>query len=622
MPLPPPLGHSQSQGSQSQNGYRSPYGPSGYASPNYPPVGGGGGQSPIMHPQAYGFPPFQPYGYEYGQPQFPNQAMMNWNGRPMLPNERPQEYSIQQSPVHTSIPPNPLSHPPSQPPHPSSLPVQIANQGSVPVFGSISANGKIQSPPPPENKPISSESSRERQFVFGSIGVSAEERITSPPPPTIADSGEPKTFTAFSIGISADEQASSSIRSRTRSGKARSRNNGVVDRTTSQDSARSGLEPGIPVAEVKVIDLTDAEPKWEFAGSNQLEATQELPTEKEEAAEASQEEPPRHTEATYPPRSQQTVLPTENRPSTQLSGAQAVPLPVPSTYGGLPPPPLGEEFLEVQDYGYGFGPSSGTGIVPLMMRERERERERERWETYGPGPGGNRGGGDFSGRGRDWRGREPPVEYRTDREPPREPRAERDYLPRDNIPTRDYVPREYGPPPTRGGRRGTNGPLAPPPFVNERGADRGIYGVGRRGRSFVRGYGGRGGYGRGGYGNQQTPPMQSRQPAYTPPSHFNALPSQALPDPSSGFYPPPQATFYPPQQGYDMYQPPVISPQSSSLHPVPAPLSSINFPIDPTRWQLLGQLEYYLSAQNMVSDFFLRQQVSKPRHTLFAMFLI
>jgi la-related protein 1 len=32
--------------------------------------------------------------------------------------------------------------------------------------------------------------------------------------------------------------------------------------------------------------------------------------------------------------------------------------------------------------------------------------------------------------------------------------------------------------------------------------------------------------------------------------------------------------------------------------------------LDPTRWYLLGQLEYYLSPQNLAQDFFLRQRVS------------
>jgi la-related protein 1 len=50
-------------------------------------------------------------------------------------------------------------------------------------------------------------------------------------------------------------------------------------------------------------------------------------------------------------------------------------------------------------------------------------------------------------------------------------------------------------------------------------------------------------------------------------------------------------------------------PGPSSGHPLPRPLSNLTFPLDPTRFYLLGQLEYYLSAQNLVSDIFLRKRV-------------
>jgi len=42
---------------------------------------------------------------------------------------------------------------------------------------------------------------------------------------------------------------------------------------------------------------------------------------------------------------------------------------------------------------------------------------------------------------------------------------------------------------------------------------------------------------------------------------------------------------------------------------VPSPLSTPSFPLDTTRYYLLGQLEYYLSPQNMAQDFYLRKQV-------------
>ena len=42
---------------------------------------------------------------------------------------------------------------------------------------------------------------------------------------------------------------------------------------------------------------------------------------------------------------------------------------------------------------------------------------------------------------------------------------------------------------------------------------------------------------------------------------------------------------------------------------LPAPPSTLSFPLDTTRYYLLGQLEYYLSPQNMAQDLYLRKQV-------------
>jgi la-related protein 1 len=90
------------------------------------------------------------------------------------------------------------------------------------------------------------------------------------------------------------------------------------------------------------------------------------------------------------------------------------------------------------------------------------------------------------------------------------------------------------------------------------------------------------------------------------------------------FLPPP-----PPLPPHLLHPPPIsgppsaVSPTASVGHvpstpgagpaepPVPMPMTAIRFPLDPTRYYLLGQLEYYLSPQNMAMDFFLRQQVSK-----------
>ena len=67
--------------------------------------------------------------------------------------------------------------------------------------------------------------------------------------------------------------------------------------------------------------------------------------------------------------------------------------------------------------------------------------------------------------------------------------------------------------------------------------------------------------------------------------------------------------------GYDVYGygtsyplPPALATTQPSA-PVPAPLTRLSFPLDPIRHYLLGQLEYYLSEDNMAQDFYLRQQV-------------
>lgn len=42
---------------------------------------------------------------------------------------------------------------------------------------------------------------------------------------------------------------------------------------------------------------------------------------------------------------------------------------------------------------------------------------------------------------------------------------------------------------------------------------------------------------------------------------------------------------------------------------MPMPVTAVPFPIDHTRYQLLGQLEYYFSLQNLAQDLYLRRQM-------------
>lgn len=46
--------------------------------------------------------------------------------------------------------------------------------------------------------------------------------------------------------------------------------------------------------------------------------------------------------------------------------------------------------------------------------------------------------------------------------------------------------------------------------------------------------------------------------------------------------------------------------------PMPIPVTIPPFQLDPLRFYLLGQLEYYFGIQNLAMDFFLRQQVRSP----------
>jgi la-related protein 1 len=105
----------------------------------------------------------------------------------------------------------------------------------------------------------------------------------------------------------------------------------------------------------------------------------------------------------------------------------------------------------------------------------------------------------------------------------------------------------------------------------------------------------------------------------TPPGQFSHLPPHAAhgysPDQSVYFLPPPPpppppsfGSYHP--GGYEVYQYPSFPPPPALYPPVPQPVSQLPFPLDPTRYYLLGQLEYYLSPQNMAQDFYLRQQAS------------
>lgn len=311
-----------------------------------------------------------------------------------------------------------------------------------------------------------------------------------------------------------------------------------------------------------------------------------------------------------------------------------------------------DDLLEVKDFGYGFGKLSGTGYAvgsareERVMRERERERERqygqqqqqrERAESFGsalppvvvpqivggPGVNGWVPGGAGGGGGK---------------------------------PRRGFGGGGFGSD-LRGG------------YSGRRGRGSGPRGFGS-GRGFGGGGGG-GAFGRrqgpSQIHNTHSPSSRSPVGFTPPPAHYQLLPgphaSSSLPPPlppptsHSSLSPTPTlpvhspmptespngTTYYvnpwfapAPPPGYDPYyaqyqqppppmpyyapQPPTSAIESSStttptsaggMHPatVPRPITEVRYPLDGTRYYLLGQLEFYMSRDNMARDRFLRAQV-------------
>ena len=234
----------------------------------------------------------------------------------------------------------------------------------------------------------------------------------------------------------------------------------------------------------------------------------------------------------------------------------------------------GDEW-QVRDFGYGFGHMSGRGNAAAVVREEIHAREQRRVQER---------------RQRDEQDRRQKDEDRKqkdelDRKQKEEQEQENSEIPQD--------------PPRRGSFNG--------------GYERGTYPV-RRGRGLNGGYGR--GYGRnfsrGGYGHYS---RNQHQYLSTPPAQFSQLPPHAThgysPDQGVYFLPPPPPGFGPYHpSGYEMYQYPSFPPPPPLYPPVPHPVSQLPFPLDHTRYYLLGQLEYYLSPQNMAQDIYLRRQAS------------
>ncbi|EMD34797.1 hypothetical protein CERSUDRAFT_116981 [Gelatoporia subvermispora B] len=560
-PIPPPLSahpssYHSSRGPASpvtstyQLPYPGPYGPpQGAMPPSIPPHPGYPGTPP--------YPMYNPYGYPYGQPY----GYWPQNVPPSAVSPPPSSITSD-----TGLPPpTTITRPPA--PAESDAVSRYREAGSAP-----SSSAQV---PLGETEKVE-RGRRARELSFGSIGVPGASKSPSPQPPAthpdineitkavttpVEKDGE-KSFTTFSIGVAPGEVGPVRIRSRTRThSKGHKAGEASIASTIVPEQPEEAADTGAEVVgdqtvvveeiteKIKVIDLTagGSDAKWEFGSTRQSEE----PTRVDATFAAPI--PPNALGMTSDVQPAPTapvpfvLPPTLGQPSTEFARPAQV-SPVDQAYV-VPAIPEGAPISPTPAYIPQPAPLSDPGVG-------------DEWEVRDYGYGFGRPGA-------------PSYNMRDDRGGGR----------------REFMPeRELHGRPRRGSYSG---------YVYERGGhERGGF-SGRRGRAngFGRGLHGRS-FSRGGY--------QGRQPPFAV--------AQPLPPPSEPYYGPPHAsmaTYIP--QGYDPYVYPQLLPPppqaAPSGPPVPKPLSLISFPLDETRYYLLGQLEYYLSTQNMAQDFYLRQQM-------------
>ena len=220
----------------------------------------------------------------------------------------------------------------------------------------------------------------------------------------------------------------------------------------------------------------------------------------------------------------------------------------------------------VKDYGYGFGDHSGSGNAPDVVRSEMLEREKERAR----------------------------VGYREQE------------TSRDQFGDKGWVPaRQLGWRQENGVEEGREGweqlrHLNVPRHIRPRRGSLSGYGGHERGGFAMRrgrGFGGRfnGGRGRGFFHHQRSGSYPHGPPLPPPPPPFEVLPPAIDMVNGYGHYAPPEL------ESYEAI-PPVSQPRIS--------FTPATYPVDVMHNCLLGQLEYYLSPQNMAQDFYLRQRVS------------
>ncbi|TFK17160.1 hypothetical protein FA15DRAFT_711075 [Coprinopsis marcescibilis] len=403
----------------------------------------------------------------------------------------------------------------------------------------------------------------DRSVTFGTIGIPSPGLTDEQPAESsTATSTEviESSFTKFSIGVSPDELLHPR-RSKNRSNRGgRSRAGTIEDVATPVKQAIDAKDASDKEAEGNPKGVEAVLSKWEFgtASSFGVDSSADNPdhvieTQLPISADASPGRSPLELPVPVPI---PVSIPAPALVPTHMIHPQHRP-----SSGGL-----GTEF-QVQNFGYGFG--RPVHPAEIVKQEQSQRAQRDMDERIAKAQR---------------RSQEAPVENG----PPGSGKGRRG-------------PERGGNGGKRGGRGGGPGPM--------NGVGSGVAkGQGGQSRSHHRSNS---------FHGPQPPRQQQPSISVTPPQFQQPI-SHASDSPTGFFisarhppHPPPYLTT--PFDTFSPIVPPIPAPAPGpGQHvspPVPTPMTALSFPLDPTRYYLLGQLEYYLSPQNMAQDFFLRQRM-------------
>ncbi|KAG1744206.1 hypothetical protein EDB19DRAFT_1696281 [Suillus lakei] len=431
-----------------------------------------------------------------------------------------------------------------------------------------------------------------RNMVFGSIDLTHDRIHKTPNENQVLGKGGRESieraaeqFSGFSIGITPGEPVPSRQGNRKQSTKSLSRppTSPVAEATDNANAIDDAPQEGCKVVDEQpnaAVGEDDSAPgkKWVFGTTAKFDSLNEA-SPLEDPRSASSERPPLPAEPAqpvaplpdqHPPAATSVAQPSRNEKPVMppISTTQTGPSIMKSEDGSAT-----SDVWEVKDYGYGFGDVSGTDNATDVIRRAKEAREMRRQL--------------------EWQREQAQIQLQKEQElqlEAQEVRTQHTWQEaHEEREVWDQV-KEFG----RG--RPRRGSWASSYVPHERGA----YG-GRRARGLGGRYQGRH-PGRGSYHHQQRPSISS----LTPPPQFNPLPLPGA-DYMNGYVQVQIPSYTPPD--YELYHPVPVTIPANGAPPIPMPQSALPFPLDPTRSCLLGQLEYYLSPQNMAQDFFLRQRM-------------